>query len=133
MKFYIASRLKNYEKVKDLADKLKTAGWTHTYDWTIDSSLKADSIEKLKEIGQMEYNGVKDADVVIVLTPQGGGTHTELGMAIAFGKQVYVCHSDNSYFSCGDNTSPFYWLPQVSQFVGDIDDIANMLINNHEC
>jgi len=129
MKFYIASRLKNYEQVKYLAEKLKSAGWKHTYDWTVDGSLKANSIEMLKEIGEMEYNGVKEADVIIILTPQGGGTHTELGMAIAFNKQIYLCHSDNTYFNCDDNTSPFYWLPQINQFIGNIDDVANMLIN----
>ena len=35
MKFYIASRLENHEKVKRLASLLRQAGWEHTYDWTV--------------------------------------------------------------------------------------------------
>ena len=130
MKFYIASKLENYMQVKYLADKLKSIGWTHTYDWTVHYSIKERNIEKLREIGIMEYNGIKEADVVIILTSQGRGTHTELGMAVAFIKLIYLCHIDNTYFNCDDNTSAFYWLPQVNQFIGSIDDITNMLINN---
>jgi len=129
MKFYIASKLENYEQVRNLADKLKSANWIHTYDWTTHGSVKESNVELLKEVGLKEYDGVKDADIVIILTPQGRGTHTELGMAIALNKQIYLCHTDNTYFKCDDNTSAFYWLPQVNQFVGNIDDVADMLIN----
>ena len=128
MKFYIASKLENHAQVSYLADKLKSAGWTHTYDWTGHGSTKESSIETLKEIGRMEYSGVKEADVVIILTPQGRGTHTELGMAIAFNKRIYLCHADDTYFHCDDNTSAFYWLPQVKQLAGSIDDVVNMLL-----
>ena len=131
MKFYIASKLENHEQVKHLANKLKSAGWTHTYDWTVHGSVKESDIKTLQEIGYLEYSGVKEADVVIVLTPQGRGTHVELGMAIALGKQIYLCHSDETYFQCDDNTSAFYWLPQVMRVVGSIDDIADILINGH--
>ena len=120
MKFYIASKLENYEQVSYLAGKLKSAGWTHTYDWTIHGSVKESSIELLKEVGQKELNGVKEADVVIILTPQGRGTHTELGIALALNKQIYLCHSDRTFFCYDDNTSAFYWLPQVNQFVGSV-------------
>ena len=128
MKFYIASRLKNYEAVQRLSSKLKAEGWIHTHDWTVDISAKEMSVDFLKDIGMKEYDGVKNADVVIVLTPQGGGTHTELGMAIALNKKIYVCHDDDTYFKCDGNTSPFYWLPQVNRFVGSIDDVVDMLI-----
>ena len=128
MKFYIASKLENYGRVQYLAGRLTSAGWVHTYDWTALGPKKESSIEALREIGRMEYNGVKEADVVIVLTPQGRGTHTELGMAIALNKQIYICHIDNTYFHCDDNTSTFYWLPQVRQFTGSVDDVADMLI-----
>ena len=129
MKFYIASKLENYEQVIDLAGKLKSAGWTHTYDWTVHGAAKEHSLEIIKEIGKLEYDGVQEADVVIILTPQGRGTHTELGMAIALNKQVYLCHTNSTYFNCDDNTSVFYWLPQVNRFIGSVDDIVDMLIN----
>jgi len=81
----------------------------------------------------MEYNGVKEADVVIILSPQGRGTHTEFGIAIALNKRIYLCHGDNSFFCCDDSTSAFYWLPQVKQFVGSVDNIADMLLNKTIC
>ena len=128
MKFYIASRLENYEQVQRLAGKLIAAGWTQTYDWTLHGSVKETDIDTLKNIGQKEFDGVKEADIVIVLSPQGRGTHTEFGMAIGLNKKIYLCHADNTYFLCDDNTSTFYWLPNVTQLVGNTDEIAREIL-----
>ena len=128
MKFYVASKLENYKQVQYLAGKLKAAGWTHTYDWTVYGPVKETNIDSLKEIGQEEFNAVREADIVIVLTPQGRGTHTELGMAIALNKKIYLCHTDNTYFLCDDNTSAFYWLPNIIQLVGTTDTIAHEIL-----
>lgn len=128
MKFYIASKLENYEQVRCLAQLLKDSGWKQTYDWTAHGSVKETDTETLRCTGEKEYNGVKQADIVIVLTPQGRGTHTELGMAIALDKTVYVCHEDDTYFKCDDNTSTFYWLPQVNHLIGNTEYIASELI-----
>lgn len=128
MKFYIASKLNNYEQVRELAGILKKSGWIHTYDWTVHNFNKGIDSETLRVIGEKEYKGVKEADIVIVLTPQGRGTHTELGMAIAFGKKVFICHIDDMYFKNDDNTSSFYWLPQVNQLVGTTDVIAQNIL-----
>ncbi len=129
MKFYIASKLENHEQVRALADKLKAAGWTHTYDWTAHGSVKSTDADTLRAIGQREFGGVRDADIVIVLTPQGRGTHTELGMAIALNKTVYICHGDDTYFKCDDNTSAFYWLRQVKHIVGGTAEIADKILS----
>jgi len=127
MKFYIASKLENHEQVSRLASLLKSFGWEHTYDWTVHGSIKETDIETLKSVGQKEYDGVKNADIVIVLTPQGRGTHVELGMAIALNKAVYICHEDDKYFKCDDNTSAFYWLPNVNHFVGSIEALSKKM------
>jgi nucleoside 2-deoxyribosyltransferase len=132
MKFYIASRLENYAQVQAIAEKLKAAGWVHTYDWTNDwkkqSSVKSTDAETLKSVSTKEFKGVSDADVVIVLTPQGRGTHTEFGMAIALNKTVFLCHSDNTYFKCDDNTSSFYYLPQVIRLIGSTEEIVETVL-----
>lgn len=73
MKFYIASSLKNYKQVRELSRLLKRAGWEYTYDWTLYCQLKEINAETLKSIGEREYEGIKQSDVVIVLTPQGRG------------------------------------------------------------
>lgn len=132
MKFYIASKLGNYAQVQAIAEKLKAAGWVHTYDWTNDwkkqSSVKSTDAETLKSVSTKEFEGVSDADVVIVLTPQGRGTHTEFGMAIALNKTVFLCHSDNTYFKCDDNTSSFYYLPQVIRLIGSTEEIVETVL-----
>ena len=128
MHFYIASKLENAAQVQYLSEKLKSAGWTHTYDWTAHGSVKESNVGRLAEVGQKEFEGVKSADIVIVLTPQGRGTHTELGMAIALNKTIYLCHADDTYFKCDDNTSAFYWLPRITRFVGTIDELAERLV-----
>lgn len=128
MKFYIASSLKNYEQVRELSCILKNAGWEHTYDWTLNCHVKKIDAETLKSMGEKEYEGIKRSEVVIVLTPQGRGTHTEFGMAIALNKRVFLCHQDDTYFKCDDNTSSFYWLPQVKQLIGNTEDIADELL-----
>jgi len=127
MKFYIASKLRNYEQVQRLARLLTLLGWEHTYDWTALCSIKEIDVKTLKSIGQKEFDGVKNADVVIVLTPQGTGTHVELGMAIALNKIVYICHEDDTYFQCGDSTCAFYWLSNVRHFVGSIEELAKKI------
>ena len=124
MRFYIASKLENHEQVSRLASLLRLTGWEHAYDWTAHGSIKDTSIDTLKSVGQLAYDGVKNADIVIVLSPQGRGTHVELGMAIALEKVVYICHEDDRCFQCDDNTSAFYWLPNVRHFIGNIGELA---------
>lgn len=128
MKFYVASSLANYEQVRALSCLLKNAGWEHTFDWTVHCPVQGVDAEILTSLGEKEYEGVKQADVVIVLTPQGRGTHTEFGMALAWNKKVYLCHHDDTYFKRDENTSTFYWLSQVNQLVGNTEDIANELL-----
>ncbi|MBZ9688516.1 nucleoside 2-deoxyribosyltransferase [Clostridium estertheticum] len=127
MKFYIASKLENYEQVQYIRDRLKEQGWTHTYDWTQHGSVKSISTELLKEVAEKEFQGVKEADVVIVLTPQGRGTHVELGMALALDKKVFIWHENDKYFKCTDDTSSFYWLPNVHRLFGTIDGLIKIL------
>lgn len=129
MKFYIASKLENHMQVRDLAGKLKAAGWEQTYDWTEQGPVKVTDQETVTSIAKREFKGVSDSDIVIILTPQGRGTHTEFGMAIALNKTVFLCHSDHTYFNCDDNTSSFYFLPGVIRLVGDTEEFAAAVLN----
>ena len=106
MKFYIGSGLQNAPQVRQLAQLLKAAGWEHTYDWT--ASLHTPlSLDTLRTLGEREFQGVKDADVV---------------------KKVYLCHGDDSLFRGDENTSTFYCLPQVHRLVGDTEAIARQVL-----
>lgn len=42
VKFYIASKLKNAYRVRQLAAVFKSWGWTHTYDWTVHGCVLGD-------------------------------------------------------------------------------------------
>jgi len=132
MNFYIASRLKNIEQVRYMASILKDNDWTHTCDWTNFDVSSEDNVDFFRAIGEKEYDGVKAADIVIVITPQGQGTHIELGMAIALGKKVYIYHIDDSYFKCDDNTCAFYWLPQVKQITGEMDTAIEVILQENK-
>lgn len=132
MNFYISSRLNNINQVRYMASRLKGNGWIQTCDWTnFDLSLE-DSPDSLRIIGERECDGIKAADIVIVITPQGRGTHIELGMAIALGKRIYIYHIDDSYFKCDDNTCAFYWLPQVKQLTGKIDTVIEAILQENK-
>lgn len=131
MKFYIASKLENYELVQYVAKKLKNRGWTQTYDWTVHGSVKSVSEEKLKEVGIKERQGAVDADILIMLTPQGRGTHVELGIAIGLNKKIEIWHENDKYFQCTDDTSSFYWLPNIGRNTGNIDMFVDRLLDKY--
>lgn len=131
MIFYISSRLNNRDQVRVAAELLKSRGWTHAHDWTNFDLSREDNPEELREIAQKEYEGVKKADVVLVITPQGRGTHVELGMAAAFGKKIYLYHTDDSYFKSDGDTCAFYWLPQVTQLSGAIENAVEFILTEN--
>jgi hypothetical protein len=82
MKFYIASRLENAERVKQLKRELEAMGHEHSYDWTVHGSVQNEGYETISRVAKAEAHGVLEADLVIVLLPGGRGTHTELGIAL---------------------------------------------------
>lgn len=131
MNFYISSRLNNVDQVRHMASLLKANGWTHTCDWTNFELSFVNNPGRLRIIGERECAGVKAADIVIVITPQGRGTHVELGMAIALGKSVYICHIDDSHFQCDAHTCAFYWLPQVKQLTGEVDTVVEVILREN--
>lgn len=131
MNFYISSRLGNIDQVRHVASLLKRNGWTHTCDWTEFDLSAGDSPDSLRKIGERECAGVKAADIILVITPQGRGTHIELGMAIALGKRVYIYHIDDTYFRCDRNTCAFYWLPQVKHLTGEVDAAIEAIIREN--
>ncbi|MCI9257197.1 nucleoside 2-deoxyribosyltransferase [Oscillospiraceae bacterium 42-9] len=125
MKFYIGSSLQNREAVSWYAQRLKEHGWEHAYDWT--KLEPAAAPERLAEIAQRERQGVRDAEVVILLLPGGRGTHVELGLALALGKKVFLCAGDAEAFA-PENTVAFYQLPGVVRLAGtDRENLERIL------
>lgn len=120
MKFYIALTFTNKHIVHFVADKLKQAGWIHTYDWT--KNEKATNRLELQGIGQAEKQAVRDADVFLLLLNGGKGSHTEFGMALAWEKKIFV-YKGNSPL---DTT--FYHLPEVRIVEDSLDGFIEQVL-----
>jgi len=125
MKFYIASSLRNKERVRHLASCLKEKGFLHTYDWTKNENIN--TIEKLAVIGEAEKSAVLDADFFILVLPGGFGSHTELGMAIGNGKRIYVYSMSNEPFN-PEKTTTFYHIDGINKYIGDFDQFVGHII-----
>ena len=107
MKFYVATRLENVAAAKALASELESEGHELTYDWTRHGSVQSESREVKRAVAAREREGIRQARVVVVLLPGGRGTHCELGMAVAYGKQVLLVSDSAEVQSV--RTCVFYW------------------------
>ena len=115
MNFYIASRLENAARVRELAEVLKSWGWQQTYDWTSHGMVLGEK-DDLQRVAAEELAGVIRAQIVIVLLPGGRGTHTELGLALGYRKKIVLYSEDPASFDpASRDTCSFYWLPEVER------------------
>lgn len=121
MRYYIASRLENAPRVRELKSILDVQGWNHTYDWTVHGSVQSAGPEVIAEVARAEARGVEMAQVVIVLLPGGRGTHTELGMSIAWHmaaeprRTILLSESAEIDFGQDGRTCCFYHHPAVER------------------
>lgn len=122
MRFYIASGLENAETVRRVAEVLKAAGHTHTYDWTEHGNVQNEGQERMTEVADLEKRGVLNADMVIVLLPGGRGTHVELGIGIGSDKDIIICAENEDLFMQDERTCAFYWGRSVRTAIGQIDE-----------
>lgn len=101
MKIYLASSFANKELVQELANELEQEGHKITTEWwhtdfkkTIfkpDAEWYAD--EKILAISQRNFNGIREADALILVANQTpvkyNGANIELGFALALNKQCF--------------------------------------------
>lgn len=127
MKYYIATSLERVEAHTQVREALNKLGHEITYDWTIHGSVKSVSITRLKEVAHLEFNGVKNADFVVVLLPGGKGTHTELGASIGYNKPVFLHASDAKFLQLGEDTCAFYHHSAVISMKCPIEDLVNYI------
>lgn len=85
--FYLATSWLNQVQGARLRDRLKAAGHTCSYDWI---AMGDEGEGRLDVKAHEEIDGVKAADVFVLLLPGRLGAHTELGAAIACGVPVVV-------------------------------------------
>ncbi|GAB2556087.1 nucleoside 2-deoxyribosyltransferase [Gracilibacillus alcaliphilus] len=125
--FYVASSFKNIDKVREVSHSMKRKRFIQTYDWTLHS--RAATVADLQAIGHAEKEAVTEADIIIVILPAGKGSHIELGMAIAQGKQIYLYDTDQQVNNMA-STSTFYHLPDITLVTGSVDQLIEKVIND---
>ena len=121
MKVYIATKLENWQAHNEVRDWLLRAGHRISYDWTTHGPVFGKGLATVREVAVLEFEGVKAADIVIVLWPGGRGTQTELGMAIALQKPVYFVSTVEAHHQSTKETCAFYHHPSVRLFVSLAD------------
>ncbi|HWR22961.1 MAG TPA: hypothetical protein VN366_05720, partial [Feifaniaceae bacterium] len=88
MTYYIASGLENSLRVGLAAEALSRH--TRTYDWTTHGDIRREGPERMQGVSAAELEAVVAAELALVLLPGGKGTHTELGAALAAGREKRV-------------------------------------------
>lgn len=126
-KIYIASGLKNYNRVIELRDKLKKYDIYLTYDWAQKykedlESGKTEAEEDWVKIAEMEYAAILDrkCSLFLLVTPAGRGSHFELGTAYTQGLPIVLLNESKDGIA-------FYTLPGIKEFEKEEDSIKEVL------
>jgi hypothetical protein len=132
--YYIATTISNWRNHNVVRDLLDAHGHRCTYDWTVNldhGDLRGKPVEQLQKVAQEEMQGIRDADLVIVLLPGGVGTHAEIGAAYILGKPTII-NAAPKYFSADPVTGMtrnFYWSPNTKHStVGDLTEFAQEIV-----
>jgi len=117
MKFYIASRVKNRELVRNIHDTLSELGHETLSDWIDERNIipyeNHPEESKVRSIQCVNY--CTNADVFVLISDEGGaGMYTELGVVLASSKlndkpKIYVI---GNYL----NRSIFFFHPAIKRF-----------------
>jgi hypothetical protein len=126
VKYYFATGFANVEIVAAVNKALVDAGHVNTYDWSIHHPDHPDRPAMTPaEIALAEEAGVRDADVVFVYLPGGGkGTHSEIGMAVAYQRRVLLIAREGELVALpngapahpSDCVMPLYHHPMVRTY-----------------
>jgi nucleoside 2-deoxyribosyltransferase len=122
-RFYLATRKDRSAEADSLSEVLKAKGWERTFAWKdTDGSDSAGNAA----IAVKELEGVREADVLIVLLPGGFGTHVEIGAALALGKPV-ILHSPDQKTLETPYPCVFHYHPGVKLLLSEIIDVDAVL------
>ncbi|NBD73459.1 hypothetical protein GVX82_00240 [Patescibacteria group bacterium] len=86
MKFFATGRSNNYERVREVFERVKAAGHEVTFEWTTLPMVKPyhHNQEQAAEYAKRGIDGVVEADVYLLFAHEdGNGVYTELGAALA--------------------------------------------------
>ena len=122
MKFYIASRVKNKELVKNIHQKLIDSGHTVLSTWVDEKSANPyeNHVVEAKNLAIQCINAVKECDVFILISDEtGSGMYTEMGVALS-----RPIKNKPKIYVIGDyiNRSTFFFHPYVKR-LKTIDEV----------
>lgn len=81
-------------EARKLAGQLAMLGHTCTFPWfDLDDVGEAWDDAKRARVAELEIDGVRKAEAVVMLLPGGRGAHAELGAALALNKRVVMLGS----------------------------------------
>jgi len=128
-RFYLATRKDRSAEADALSQALKAYDWERTFVW---SELGATEPVGYAATAMAELEGVRDADVLIVLLPGGYGTHVEIGAALALGKPVIIHAPDRKTL---DTPYPcvFHYHPEVTLLVSEVLDLEAVIASLRSC
>jgi nucleoside 2-deoxyribosyltransferase len=122
-RFYIAARKDRADEVDTVAAALSERGWQRTFKW---SGQEPQAAADYTALAVAELDGVREADVLIVLLPGGYGTHVEIGAALALGKTVII-HAPDTQTLATPYPCVFHYHPRVTRLVSETIDISAVL------
>ena len=121
--FYLSTRKDRSSQAKVVLESLKAHGWEPTFVW---SDVDDNGPDGYADVALAELEGVREADVLIVLLPGGYGTHVEIGAALALGKPVIIHAPDHKTL---ETPYPciFHYHPGVKLLVSEVLDSEAIL------
>jgi nucleoside 2-deoxyribosyltransferase len=124
-RFYLATQKDRAAQAEAISEAMKAHGWERTFTWT---GHDEGSLEAYAKTAVAELNGVREADVLIVLLPGGFGTHVEIGAALAMGKPV-ILHAPDRKILETPYPCVFHYHPGVKLLISKAVDVEVLLAN----
>lgn len=94
MRVYIASGVKNSNRVGIVRELCEKHGIEITFDWEAAGPVDTNDQEAIIDRAVADYEGVQRADVLIALMPGGPGTHFEMGVAMGQGTPIFLVDAE---------------------------------------
>lgn len=92
VRFYVGAAMADMFTARKLAGHLQALGHGCTFPWfDLADTAEAWTGERRALIAEKEIEGVRSADVLVLIAPGGRGMHAELGAALALRKPVILC------------------------------------------
>lgn len=93
MKWYFASRVRHQEKLKKIAEFLKSHNQDFLSEWVFAESLKPyhENISEVSKLANAVVSAISESDIFILISDQEGtDMFVELGIALASNARIYI-------------------------------------------